>query len=112
MGCFSPTGHGFFLALTAFPLCVVVTCGVTRVCIERQDFDVFVVGASGQQLSTVTPGDAVDGAFVMFVPPEAHQGLLHRSRTAVRVTTTSAFQSTHTYSVYSTRIYLGTGFSG
>lgn len=36
------------------------TCSVAAVCIERQDFDKFVIGASGQQLPTVAPGYTVD----------------------------------------------------
>lgn len=53
-----------------------VTCGVAAVCIERQHFDKLIVGAGGQQLSTVAPGHAVDGALVVFVPPEANHRLL------------------------------------
>ena len=57
------------------------TCNVAAVCIERQHFDVFIVGAGGQQFPTVAPSDAVDGAFVVFVPPEAQHRLLDRTRT-------------------------------
>lgn len=53
-----------------------LTCGVACLCAERQDFDIFVVGACSQQLSAVTPGHAVDGAFVVFVPLEANHRLL------------------------------------
>lgn len=52
------------------------TCGVACLWAERQDFDIFVVGACSQQLSAVTPGHAVDGAFVVFVPLEANHRLL------------------------------------
>ena len=55
------------------------TCGVAAVCIERQDFHIFIIGASCQQLSAVAPGHAVDRAFVMFVPSEAHRRLLDRT---------------------------------
>ena len=47
------------------------TRGVASVGAERQDFDKFIIGAGGQQLPAVAPGHAVDGALVVFVPPEA-----------------------------------------
>jgi len=56
------------------------TCGVAGVCVERQDFDKLVVGAGGQQLTTVAPGHAVDGALVVLVPPEADHRLLDPAR--------------------------------
>lgn len=59
----------------------VCTCGVARLRIEREDFDIFVIGAGGQQLPTVAPGHAVDGAFVVFVPLEAHHRLLRGTGT-------------------------------
>lgn len=52
------------------------TCGVAAVCVERQHLDELVVGAGGQQLTAVAPGHAVDGALVVFVPPEANRRLL------------------------------------
>lgn len=60
--------------------CINGTCGIAAVCTERQDFDTFIIGAGGQQLSTVTPGYAVDRAFVVFVPPESHHWLLDCTR--------------------------------
>lgn len=59
-----------------------ITCGVAAVCIERQHFDKLIIGAGGQQLSTVAPGHAVDGALVVFVPPEANHWLLDSSPAA------------------------------
>lgn len=58
------------------------TCGVARLGAEGQHFDIFVVGACGQQLPTVAPGHAVDGAFVVLVPLEADGRLLERGRAA------------------------------
>lgn len=52
------------------------TRGVAAVCVERQHLDELVVGAGGQQLTAVAPGHAVDGALVVFVPPEANRRLL------------------------------------
>lgn len=67
------------------------TRGVAAVCVERQHLDKLVVGAGGQQLTAVAPGHAVDGALVVFVPPEANRRLLdgtaaggHRRRRAMR----------------------------
>lgn len=53
-----------------------LTCGVAGLCTKRQDFDILVIGACSQQLPTLTPGNTVDGTFVMFVPLEAHHWLL------------------------------------
>ena len=55
------------------------TCGVAGLGAERQHLDVFVVGAGGQQLSTVAPGHAVDGTLVVFVPLETDHRLLGRT---------------------------------
>lgn len=52
------------------------TGGVAGVGAEGQDLDKFIVGAGGQQLPAVAPGHAVDGALVVFVPPEADRRLL------------------------------------
>lgn len=53
-----------------------LTCGVAGLGTERQDFDIFVIGAGSQQLPTLAPGNTVDGTFVMFVPLETHRWLL------------------------------------
>ncbi len=53
-----------------------VTCGVACLGTERQDFDIFVIGACSQQLPTVAPGHTVDGPLVVFVPLEADDRLL------------------------------------
>lgn len=52
------------------------TGGVAAVCVEGQHLDELVVGAGCQQLTAVAPGHAVDGALVVFVPPEANRRLL------------------------------------
>lgn len=56
------------------------TGGVAGVGAEGQDLDKFIVGAGGQQLPAVAPGHAVDGALVVFVPPEADCRLLDGAR--------------------------------
>lgn len=53
-----------------------LTCGVAGLCTERQDFDIFIIGACSQQLPTMAPGYTVDGTFVMLVPLEADDRLL------------------------------------
>lgn len=53
-----------------------LTCGVAGLSTERQDFDIFIIGACSQQLPTLAPGNTVDGTFVMLVPLEAHRWLL------------------------------------
>lgn len=72
------------------------TRGVAAVCVERQHLDELVVGAGGQQLTAVAPGHAVDGALVVFVPPEANRRLLdgaaaggHRRGHAMRIQNSS-----------------------
>lgn len=60
----------------------VLTCSIAGLGAKRQDFDIFVVGASSQQLPTLAPGNTVDGTFVVFVPLEADDWLLDWTGTA------------------------------
>lgn len=76
----SVRGDRWFTRFTRTKIYKSHTCGIAAVCIERQDFDVFIIGAGSQQLSTVAPGHTVDRALVMFVPSEAHRRLLDCTR--------------------------------
>lgn len=62
----------------------IFTCSIEGLSIERQDFDIFVVGACSKKLATWTPGHTVDGAFVVLVAFEADFRLPHWTFCTVR----------------------------
>lgn len=49
-----------------------LTSGIAGFSVERQHFDVFVVGASGQKLPTGAPSHTVNRTFMMLISPKAH----------------------------------------
>lgn len=49
-----------------------LTGGIAGFSVERQHFDVLVVGASGQKLPTGAPCHTVNRTFMMFISLKAH----------------------------------------
>lgn len=51
---------------------MLLTSGITGFSVKRQNFDVFVVGASGQKLSTGAPRHTVNRTFMMLISLKTH----------------------------------------